>query len=146
MHDAYAFLVALLIATALRLWKTGRLTTIVSHCSWVKRLPKRLQWIVPLVMGAAGNVVMAIAEGVHGTELLLAALRGMGEIGLVAIGVWHTAKRIVPILRARPCRGTIGWDAQEITRELAAWTEIPGNPCPENPPPLGNKPASEKKP
>jgi hypothetical protein len=146
MHDAYAFLVALLIATALRLWKTGRLTTIVSHCSWVKRLPKRLQWIVPLVMGAAGNVVMAIAEGVHGVDLLLAALQGMGEIGLVAIGVWHTAKRIVPALRARRLRGTIGWDASEIARELAAVTEMPENPCSENPPPPRGNPASEKKP
>jgi hypothetical protein len=86
-----AFLVVC-ITTLIRIWNIEQIRNGVF--ARIAKLPRYLQWIAPVLIGVLIAGGQAFVDGSRGLTLLESALKGGGELGLLAIGFWHTYKRI----------------------------------------------------
>jgi hypothetical protein len=80
------------ITVLLRLWNIPWMREQVF--GWVGKLPSALKWIAPVLLGMAAATGKGWLEGLRGSNLFEMAMTEGGEIGAMAIGLWHTAKRI----------------------------------------------------
>lgn len=86
-----AFL-AICITLLLRCWNTEFIRTKIF--AKVATLPRAVQWIPPIVLGMLAAAGQGYIDGVRGPALLELAVRSGGELGVLAIGIWHAAKRL----------------------------------------------------
>jgi hypothetical protein len=85
-------ILTVMITLLLRIWNIPVIRDRVF--GWVGKLPRALQWVAPIVLAMLAATGQGWIEGVRGEALLLMALVNGGEIGAMAIGLWHTAKRL----------------------------------------------------
>jgi hypothetical protein len=86
-----AFL-AFLITLALYAYRTAAVQAWIGAKS--PKLPKRLQWVAPIALGCAATACQGYLDGLRGRVLLEHVLAQAGQAGTMAIGFWHTYKRI----------------------------------------------------
>jgi len=85
-------LLTVTITWLLRLWKTDFIRNKVF--AKIGCLPRPLQWIAPVVLGLLAAGGQGFVSGLRGTELIETTLQSGGELGLMAIGLWHAVKRL----------------------------------------------------
>jgi hypothetical protein len=107
---------ASLITLVLFIWKTYLSTRLPSLPKWAQPLP-------PVVLGLLTACGEGLQAGLHGEALLTATLAGGGQIGVVAIGLWHTAKRVNPkaLIASLICLGCAGTPPKLPSQELCEW-------------------------
>jgi hypothetical protein len=86
-----AFLV-LCITAIIRLWNIEVIRNGIF--AKIAKLPRYAQWVAPVAIGVLIAGGQAFIDGTRHVALLEAALKGGGELGLLAIGLWHTYKRV----------------------------------------------------
>lgn len=67
----------------------------VAPAQWA-RLPRRWQWVPAVLLALLGGATEAIVRGADWRETLAAALYAVIAVGLPAIGLYHSSKRIGP--------------------------------------------------
>lgn len=93
-----ATLVAI-VTTLVRLWRTKLVRERVF--GWIGKTPAWAQWLLPLVLGFLTTGAESIISGAPFEQALNLAAQQGGEVGMLAIAVWHIAKRVLPLLRVR---------------------------------------------
>lgn len=92
-------LLTVAITWLLRCWRTDFIRNKIF--SKIGTLPRTVQWIPPVIIGMLVACGQSYLNGLRGTALLEAALQSGGELGLLAIGLWHSVKRL-PGLTTHP--------------------------------------------
>jgi hypothetical protein len=87
-------IITIAITLLLRLWNIPVVRDRVF--GWVGKLPRALQFVAPVVLAMAASACQGWIDGLRGSALLEWALANGGQIGAMAIGLWHTAKRLGP--------------------------------------------------
>jgi hypothetical protein len=90
------YLIPILISAFLAAWATP---AIRSKLTSIPYLPTWAQPIPPFALAILAAAAQAYTGGLRGDALLQASVANAGEIGLLAIGIWHTAKRLLPALQ-----------------------------------------------
>ena len=106
-HPTTAIILAVLITTLLRVWNVPLIRERVF--GWVGKLPRAGQWLAPVALAMLASAGQGWIDGLRGAQLFERAMADGGQIGAMAIGLWHTAKRI-----------TTGDDGQKLMQALAA--------------------------
>jgi hypothetical protein len=65
----------------------------------IPRLPKWAQPIAPITLAIVAAVVEGYQTGLRGDELFAHGAAQGGEFGVLAIGIWHLAKRWLPVVK-----------------------------------------------
>jgi hypothetical protein len=91
-HPTTAVIFAITITILLRVWSIPLIRGKVF--GWVGKLPRFWQWVAPLALAMLASAGQGWIDGLRGTALLEQALADGGQIGAMAIGLWHTAKRL----------------------------------------------------
>lgn len=83
--QAWGPLLAVVITMLLAAWRSwaGNL--------WLAKIPRAYQWVPPVVVAT----LAAVASGIEAGEPWLGVLILAGQAGMGAIGLYHTAKRVV---------------------------------------------------
>jgi hypothetical protein len=97
-------LLPLAIVVLLRLWNTGTIQASVGKL--IPQLPKWAQWIPPMALSVGSHVVVWLVQGVGTQELGDVVAQG-GTTGLVSVGLWHVAKRVVPAVAVDAIRTAV---------------------------------------
>jgi hypothetical protein len=84
-------LITITITLLLRMWSIPAIRDGIFQR--VGKLPTAVQWLAPLTLAILAAAGQGWLNGLRGTALLEEALKSGGEIGAMAIGLWHTAKR-----------------------------------------------------
>ena len=90
------YLIPFIIATFLAAWA---IPAVRSKLTVIPKLPTWAQPIPPFTLGILAAAAQAYTDGLRSDALVDASLANAGEIGLLAIGIWHTAKRVIPALK-----------------------------------------------
>jgi hypothetical protein len=85
-------LIALVVTCLLRLWNIAALRDGVFRR--IRKLPRWAQWIAPLTLSAVAAGCEGYLGGIRGEALLLHTLQAGGTAGAMAIGFWHSLKRL----------------------------------------------------
>jgi len=93
MANYLNYIVPLLIVIVIRIWRNNTLQILVEKYS--KKLPDWAQPIPPLVLGSLAMAANWLFTGANQTTVLGTLADGTLQ-GLIAIGIWHTAKRWIP--------------------------------------------------
>jgi hypothetical protein len=87
-------IITVAITLLLRLWNIPVVRDRVF--GWVKKLPRSMQFVAPVVLAMVAAACQGWIDGLRGSVLFERALADGGQIGAMAIGLWHTAKRLGP--------------------------------------------------
>jgi hypothetical protein len=90
------YLIPLIISAFLAAWS---IPAVRSKLTVIPKLPAWARPIPPFVLAILAAGAQAYVDGLRGDALADASLANAGEIGLLAIGIWHTAKRVIPVLQ-----------------------------------------------
>jgi hypothetical protein len=128
-------ILTLIITILLRLWNTELVRTKIF--ARVAALPRMLQWLPPVVLGVLAAAGQGYLDGIRGSALVEAALKSGGEIGVMAIGIWHSAKRLpiaqlLQVLQATKQPDPVAMVTNLPTRQESSPPTPP--PLPPNPP------------
>ena len=118
-------ILATLVTVILAIWRTPTLREGV--LARVPRLPKWAQPLVPIALGVIVATAEGYASGLRGAALATRAAEAAGEVGLVAIGLWHAGKRIWPVVRKVPPAAALLLVALGLTSACTA-TRYPSVP------------------
>jgi len=58
------------------------------------KLPRRAQYVAPLALASLAACGQGFLDGLRGQALIEFALAQAGQIGAMAIGIWHIGKRV----------------------------------------------------
>lgn len=94
------YLIPPLITIVLALWSTPTFRDGI--LAKVAKLPQWAQPIPPIVLALASAFAQGWQSDVRGEALFEFTLQNGGQFGLVAIGIWHTWKRVSPLLKKTP--------------------------------------------
>lgn len=90
--SAHLWVLALVVTLALRAWTMPVVRD--SVFSLIPKLPTRLQWAAPLTLAMLAAAGQGWLDGKVGENLLIYSLSQGGQLGIMAIGFWHTYKRV----------------------------------------------------
>jgi len=88
----HSWAVAMIVTLLLSVWKAPRLRDRVF--AWIPRLPTRAQWAAPLGLAMLAALGQGYLDGVRGEALLEYCAAQGGQVGVMAIGLWHCYKRV----------------------------------------------------
>ena len=84
--------ISCVITLLLRLWSIEVVRQ--KMFGWIGKLPRRVQWLAPLLLAVLASVGQGWLEGLRGDPLISYTFKESPELALVAIGIWHAAKRV----------------------------------------------------
>jgi hypothetical protein len=86
-----ASLIGIAVTATLKVWNIEQIRNGVF--SSIGKLPRRAQWIAPLVLAMLAATGEGYLNGLTGEDLLQHGAAAGGEAGVLAIGFWHVLKR-----------------------------------------------------
>jgi hypothetical protein len=91
-HPLVLAITTIVITLLLRAWNIPAVRDVVF--ARVGKLPRALQFVAPLSLAVLAAAGQGWIDGLRGTALFERAMSDGGQIGAMAIGLWHTAKRV----------------------------------------------------
>jgi hypothetical protein len=89
----HRWLIAIVITALLGAWNMPAVRERVF--SWIPKLPSRFQWAAPLALAMLAALGQGYLDGARGEALLEFVCSQGGQLGVMAIGFWHTWKRVI---------------------------------------------------